>query len=208
MKVAAFSDCHSLHRELRIPKDIDLIAVAGDWTNWGRIEEAQAFLDWLALQPAKYKVVVPGNHDFICEKAHGLIQKTCEERGLIFLVDREVEIEGKRIWGSPRTPWFGDYAFVYDPADAQYLWEQLIPDGLDLLITHGPPFKILDETRGTHAGCKDLLIDIEKKKPRFHIFGHIHQGYGSFNNGTTQFYNVAVMHAKLGIANPITVFDI
>lgn len=211
MKVAAFADCHNDQRALTTPPDTDLIAVAGDWTVWGKIEEALNFLDWLSEQPAPYKVVVPGNHDFCAEQAYGVIKRFCKEREIILLVDDVVEIEGKRICGSPRTPWFGDYAFVYQPFDADLVWDAVLPNcpRLDLLITHGPPLGILDQVReGQHAGCPHLARKVREIKPRFHIFGHIHPGYGEFNDGDTQYYNVAVNHPRLGACRPMTVFEL
>jgi Icc-related predicted phosphoesterase len=67
---------------------------------------------------------------------------------------------------------------------AREYWD-LIPDGLDVLITHGSPFGILDqeEPSGEHLGCAELLKAVEDKKTKVHIFGHIHGGAGVFNLG-------------------------
>lgn len=48
-----------------------------------------------------------------------------------------------------------------------------------VLITHGPPWGILDTTsEGNHAGSKALRDLIEKRPPRLHLFGHIHGSFG------------------------------
>ena len=54
-------------------------------------------------------------------------------------------------------------------------WE-LIPDNIDILITHGPPIGHGDRcSGGNRAGCVDLLFEIQNRiKPKAHIFGHIH----------------------------------
>jgi Icc-related predicted phosphoesterase len=68
-------------------------------------------------------------------------------------------------------------------------WD-LIPEGIDVLITHGPPHKILDYTRdGVYAGCEELLLAIERVKPKIHAFGHIHEGRGELIRNGTHFIN-------------------
>jgi Icc-related predicted phosphoesterase len=76
-------------------------------------------------------------------------------------------------------------------------WD-LIPYNLDVLITHGPPFGILDQTApgDPHLGCEELFNAIEEKKPRVHLFGHIHGGAGTFENGATRFVNAAYLNER------------
>lgn len=97
------------------------------------------------------------------------------------------------------------------PAARKY-WDQ-VPDGLDVLITHGPPFSILDQTApgGTHLGCEELLRAVEEKKPKIHIFGHVHGGAGTFDNGTTRFVNAAFLNEQykpLEPAGKVRVIDL
>ena len=56
-------------------------------------------------------------------------------------------------------------------------WKK-IPEGIDFLVTHGPPLGYLDDlAKGGKAGCLDLLYEIKHRvKPKFHVFGHIHEG--------------------------------
>ncbi len=88
------------------------------------------------------------------------------------------------------------------PAANQY-WDQL-PAGLGVLITHGPPYGILDQaTPGTeHLGCEELLKAVEAKKPKVHVFGHIHGGAGTFENGDTRFINAAYLNERYQAAEP------
>jgi len=63
----------------------------------------------------------------------------------------------------------------------------MIPNDTEILVTHGPPLGHGDLfSGGPRAGCKDLYDAIENRiKPLYHIFGHIHEGYGVTTNGTT-----------------------
>jgi len=97
-------------------------------------------------------------------------------------------------------------------AAARKYWDQ-IPEGLDVLITHGPPFGILDQVTpgGEHLGCAELLEAIEEKKPRVHIFGHIHGGAGTFDSGVTRFINAAYLNERykpLEPAGKVRVIDL
>ncbi len=125
----------------------------------------------------------------------------------IYLNNTGCEIEGLKIWGSPVSPIspkFGDdWAFNIErgPEIRRY-WEQ-IPANVDILITHCPPFGILDKNgMGDNEGCKDLADLIENKiRPRIHIFGHIHEAYGQVQIGTTNYINASAVCLKSWIAD-------
>ena len=59
----------------------------------------------------------------------------------------------------------------------------MIPNNIDILITHGPPKGILGTcSDGFDAGCSDLSYEIwNRVKPKVHLFGHIHEGYGALH---------------------------
>ncbi|MBC7410804.1 MAG: metallophosphoesterase, partial [Arcicella sp.] len=110
----------------------------------GRIEEIEMFNEWMGSLPHRHKVVIAGNHDFFFEKypkeAKRLITNAT------YLNDSGILIEGLHIWGSPIQPWFYDWAFNRKRGkDIRKHWD-LIPTNTDILITHGPPFGILDAT--------------------------------------------------------------
>ena len=68
-----------------------------------------------------------------------------------------------------------------------------VPSGLDVLVTHGPPLGILDRTYdGQHVGCEDLKRTVEDKRPKLHVFGHIHEGYGVERAAATTFVNASL----------------
>lgn len=83
------------------------------------------------------------------------------------------------VYASPYTPTLslGDWGF-------QYLREQKhdfsIEQGIDVVITHGPPKGIMDYTDSRQrAGCSTLFEAVARARPRLHCFGHIHEGWGS-----------------------------
>jgi Icc-related predicted phosphoesterase len=71
-------------------------------------------------------------------------------------------------------------------------WER-IPEGVDILITHGPPFGILDHIPGSERweGCPELPEAVLQAKPRVQVFGHIHAGYGTLRTPDTIFANAS-----------------
>lgn len=191
MKVWHISDTHSLHGQLQVPDGIDVVVHSGDASNYKdpyrNESELRAFIDWFATLPIPTKVFVPGNHDTSLEK--GLITRDLvEHRGIHLLINEEREIGGLRFWGSPFTPRYGDWSYMKDRGTINRLWEQ-IPDGLDVLITHGPPYGILDSTYNHQnkvelVGCSALRKRVAKVPPRFMLFGHVHSTDDIRNAGT------------------------
>jgi len=168
----------------------DVFLHAGDFTGTGKWEEISAFNDWLGKLPHRFKVLIAGNHDFPFDVKHerfqgvpGSTDRVRDAERLLkdcsYLLDQEIVVWGIRIWGSPHTPYFGGWAFNESPgAEIRRKWD-LIPEGIDILVTHGPPFGVLDvNKKGEHCGCVDLLDAVRRIKPRYHLFGHIHEGYG------------------------------
>ena len=86
----------------------------------------------------------------------------------------EVECNGRtlKIYGSPITPRCGNFGFQYDPDED--IWADTVPDDTDIALTHGPPAVHLDEGKG----CRDLLKELWRARPKLVVFGHIHGGRG------------------------------
>jgi len=159
--------------------DGDVLVHAGDLTGHGTPREVIQVGLWLNSLPHKHKVVIPGNHDFLFEKDanHALSLLNCD---VTYLQESAALVAGLRIWGSPRTPRFYDWAFNVDRGEAIRRYWGMIPSGLDILVTHGPPHGILDTTNsGESAGCEELANAIARVRPRVHAFGHIHEPGGS-----------------------------
>jgi len=89
----------------------------------------------------------------------------------------------------------------------------LIPDNTDVLITHGPPIEIMDIVERddgvrVHTGCPSLLQRINAIKPKYHIFGHIHEGYGRVDIDGVAYCNVSSMDKGYVIANDAHVIEL
>jgi Icc-related predicted phosphoesterase len=183
VKILHISDTHTNHEKINIPSDIDLIIHSGDFSSRKDIErnekECIAFIDWFSSLDIKHKVLVAGNHDTSIQ-ARLITPKEIENRGIIYLENASVKIEGLLVWGSP---------------ELGSIWNT-IPDDADIVITHSPPRGMLDltfdaEKDGTPyyrlCGSQSLAERINEVQPILHCFGHIHnsqQGTFVFNAGT------------------------
>ena len=188
-RLVAISDTHGLHRQLTLPEG-DFLIHAGDITGHGQVEQVVDFNEWLGTLPHRHKIVIAGNHDFCFENEPaetGALLTNC-----IYLFDEAITLDGLNFYGSPWQPWFFNWAFNLPRGpEIRAKWEQ-IPDNTDVLITHGPPLGHGDLTsREELVGCADLLAVAETKRPKFHIFGHIHEGYGVTHNAYTTFVNAS-----------------
>jgi Icc-related predicted phosphoesterase len=205
MNLVLISDTHGKHRQFEIPNG-DVLIHAGDiMTSGWDGSEVRDFNDWLGELPHPHKIVIAGNHDWLFEKhrsTRNLITNA------IYLEDSGTEIKGLRFWGSPVQPEFMNWAFNRRRGeDIQKHWD-LIPEGIDVLITHGPPAGFQDWTRrgGESLGCRNLRNTVSKIKPQVHVFGHIHGGYGGDHDGTTYFVNASLLNEAYQVANkPIVV---
>ena len=202
MEIVAISDTHLKYEQVKLGSG-DILIHAGDCTNIGTEVEVIKFLNWFKKQDFRLKILVPGNHDFLFERSPGLARMLTEEKEVVLLIDETIEIEGLIIHGSPMTPRFYDWAFNRDRGYPINLHWKKIPDEVDILITHGPPYKILDTVlEGTNEGCEDLLARVMKINPKAHIFGHIHYSYGFQKVKDTGFYNVSQCGENYKISNP------
>jgi len=199
---------------LHIP-DGDILIHAGDISASGGAEQIRKQIDWLASLPHKHKILVPGNHDWWFQDGKSANEKAlfyCATKGVHCLVDRGVEIEGLKIWGAPWQPEFYNWAFNLPRGRALAERWALIPQDTQILVTHGPPYGILDEVpRGEKVGCQDLLdkvVELGQKQLKLHVFGHIHYSYGSYHMGAVQYVNAAVCNESYRPVNPPIVVEI
>lgn len=214
MRAVCISDTHCQLSQIRIP-EADIVIHAGDALSRGNYSEWLDFIEEFSSLPHKYKIYVPGNHDWITEKNEALCKEECEKAGIIYLNNSGIEIEGKKFWGSAITPRFYNWAWNKDsqtdyslkPNHPQYdsikpYWD-MIPAGTDVLITHGPPYGILDISiySHTHCGCPILLDKVLEIQPKCHIFGHIHAYHGVAAQGKTTFINASSCTEKYDPTN-------
>ena len=206
MKIVAVSDTHYAYDKLKIPK-CDLFIHAGDWDAMRNIQEFNLFNKWLDTIDAKDKVVIAGNHDIFVSENSSLVKGMLNA---IYLENSGCEIEGFKIWGSPITPTFNYWAFMADRGLPIRKYWEAIPLDTDILITHGPPYGIMDMILSpffdTHVGCADLLTYVKRIKPKLHIFGHIHSGHGTEEEEGILFINASVMDEEYEVVyEPIQV---
>ena len=205
-RIVCLSDTHNCTHEIEVP-DGDILIHAGDATIRGTVDEVAAFNRWFKRLPHPHKIFVAGNHDWLFEldneQARSLLDPT-----IIYLQDSSVEIDGVSIYGSPWQPRFFDWAFNLDRGSQMAEKWAMIPDEIDILITHGPPHGILDRTpNGDYAGCEELNKRIEQVRPAVHVFGHIHLGYGTLQRDGTRFVNACICDEEYAPSNAPIVVD-
>ena len=226
------SDTHTKTYNLSLPSG-DVLIHAGDFTSIGVPEEVDAFNEYLSKQNFQYKVVIAGNHDVSFDEenyekslkirfhCHLSKMKTNPEsftskiiksklKDCIYLEDSGCEVLGFKIYGSPWSPTFYDWGFNMSRGEKILEKWKKIPDNTDIVITHGPPHKILDRCYdGYHAGCEDLLKEIKTRiKPKAHIFGHIHEGYGEVIEDGIKFINASICTLSYRPSNKPIVFTL
>ena len=216
MKITFISDTHTKHRE--IEQDLpggDLIIHAGDFMNSGYVaSDVAEFVNWyssLLTMDYKHRVFIAGNHDRLFEDNPKLAKELVDaySGGLIYLQDQTHVIDGVKIYGSPWQPEFYDWAFNLPRHgwELELKWKD-IPNNTDILVTHGPPWGHCDVTPygNLNVGCELLRVRVDELKPKIHVFGHVHSGYGyKFHEGT-HFFNAAVLNERYKYENkPMTI---
>lgn len=188
MRLVLISDTHMTHGRIDVPAG-DILIHAGDSTKRGTAPQLREVAEFMAAQPHAHKVIIAGNHDFGLQEDLGLGRTLFGEA---YLCDAEARFGDVRVWGSPWQPWFYDWAFNLQRGEPLREKWDLIPEGTDVLVTHGPPQGILDRTvMGQDVGCEELLLAAMRVRPRVHVFGHIHEAYGTRRVGDTLFVNAS-----------------
>jgi Icc-related predicted phosphoesterase len=100
-----------------------------------------------------------------------------------FFYPQGTTIKGVKIWGSPWVPQHTTWqtAFNKTPLELKDHWKSKLPtgSGIDVLVTHSPARGHGDMgSGGTRLGCEYLLEAVDRLKPSYHVFGHIHSDYG------------------------------
>lgn len=197
MRIVHVSDTHNMHRMLKELPKADIIVHSGDFTMTGTKNEAVDFINWFCDLPYRHKIFIAGNHDFCMfnAKVEGLPEN-------VYMLNRsDVTIDGVRFFG---IPYFVESEISGE--DEEYI--KTVPNDCDILITHMPPFNILDFSDGIHYGNMSLRKKIAEVKPSYHLFGHIHNNYGVTRQNGTVFSNAALLNDTYEINNKPRVFEI
>lgn len=212
--VVLISDTHNRHQKVKVP-DGDILIHAGDFSLQGKVQENTAFFKWFSELPHPHKIFISGNHDWMGERNPFAFKVLREEYpNITYLEDSGVEVMGLKIYGSPWQPEFCGWA--YNLRRGQALKEKwaMIPEDTDILVTHGPPHKILDYVSWDklHVGCEDLRERINQlPNLKVHVFGHIHSWGGkTMHDGPNPIYvNASVVDEDYIVtSNPVTVLCI
>lgn len=223
VKVVAISD---MHGQLPAVPPCDILVIAGDvapdyiseryfssrgTTDTGTQRQAywlrNEFSAWLKNQEAKHIVGIAGNHDFALEGRAGYALG--KSLPWVYLEDSSVELEGLRIYGTPWVPRLPSWAFYASDAALEARGEA-IPEGLDILVSHGPPFGAGDRVKGvvfngcSNVGDSALAVAVVRKKPRVTLCGHIHEGFGHYTRLGPDVYNVSILDEMYEHVNPHT----
>jgi len=220
MKITLISDTHTKHQNLNsdLPGG-DILIHSGDFMNSGYDkEDVTNFFDWFSsIKGYDKKIFIAGNHDRILENDPTWSTLTIKDYpNLIYLQDEGYSIydieddSSVKLYGSPWQPAFFNWAFNL-PRNGEELkakWDD-IPDDTDILITHGPPFGYLDIPGGQsiRVGCEMLRYRVDELKPKIHVFGHVHGGYGYYFNGHTHFFNASVLNERYKYTNKPFTFE-
>jgi Icc-related predicted phosphoesterase len=236
-RIVCMSDTHGSHDSfVRLPPG-DVLVHAGDFTKAGEAGTVQSLDRYFQRQSSCFTriICIAGNHDVTFHASYyGPPQnkwlkyhrqpfnvRQCREalRHCTYLEDSGCEVRHSssdgsmssllRFYGSPWTVEFYDWGFNMPEDRIAEVWER-IPDHVDVLVTHGPPFGRCDETTcRTKAGCPHLLRHVQDRvRPRLHVFGHIHEGRGASFDGQTLYVNASSVDERYRPTNPCIVVDV
>uniref|UniRef100_A0A8C5Q9D6 Metallophosphoesterase MPPED2 n=1 Tax=Leptobrachium leishanense TaxID=445787 RepID=A0A8C5Q9D6_9ANUR len=182
--------------------------------------------------PYEYKIVIAGNHELTFDKEFMAdlvkqdyyrfpsVSKLKPEdfdnvqsllTNSIYLQDSEITVKGFRIYGAPWTPWFNGWGFNLPRGQSLLDKWNLIPEGIDILMTHGPPLGFRDwvPKELQRVGCVELLNTVQRRvRPKLHVFGGIHEGYGIMTDGYTTYVNASTCTVSFQPTNPPIIFDL
>ena len=217
MIITLISDTHGKHNQ--ITQDLpggNLIIHAGDISSMGHQHEVQQFCKWFNnVDNYDHKIFIAGNHDWgFQNNAEKIMEIVNSYKTVDYIQDETIQVNNDdkmvNIYGSPWQPEFYNWAFNLPKNGTEIAakWAA-IPDNTEILITHGPAFGVLDTVSGKmwdNLGCQLLTNKIKTIKPKIHVCGHIHSGYGYYFDGDTHFINASVLNEEYQYANkPITI---
>lgn len=232
MKITFISDTHTYmydkknYKELILPEG-DILCFSGDIMTSGYNEgEIIHFLKWFSKQPFFYKIFIAGNHDRLFETNHYITDEIISnyiDYGVVYLNNSSFEYEGVKFYGTPYQPFFCNWGF--NIPDSHKLKEiySMIPIDTDILLTHCPPYGILDQSHQSnwsnltgekHLGSvelREVLDEMSQKdtSPRVVAFGHIHgDGGKKIQIGNTVYINASLCNEDYEPLNDIITIEL
>lgn len=203
-KIVIISDTHK-RSPMDLPKG-DILIHAGDFDIRDEFE-LNYIINWFNSLDFENIVFIGGNHDLYLEQLFKAEIEPIVPKNIYYLCNTEITIEGIKIWGSPYSPAFSQgWAFNGFIDDLRKIWDN-IPSDIDIVITHCPPFGINDQVNGISQGCPALRDRIKEIKPKYLIHGHIHEGYGVYQDENTVYINASLMDGFQSMVNKPIVID-
>ncbi|KAL9656448.1 hypothetical protein ABK040_005213 [Willaertia magna] len=204
LKFIVISDTHNKHDYLNIP-DGDILICCGDIScsenDGSSLQDLKNFNNYLSqITQVKHKIVIAGNHDKSLTKFTKEQIQTEIFTNATYLQDSFVIIDGIKIYGTPFVPATSALQASLNPfyKSEQTLMASVfskIESDTNILVTHCPPYGILDKNNnGTvmHYGSKSLVERIKELKDlKVNVFGHVHGGYGYVEENNVTFVNAA-----------------
>lgn len=231
MRIVALSDQHGYLPEI---PPCDLLIIAGDVCpdRFGPFlamhdpDQQKSWFNrkvrpWLAKAPATHKILTWGNHDW-CGQACSFRHDSPAEAlttELQILVDGATSMSESSagdalvsVWATPWSNQFMNWAFMKAPAELEAVYAA-IPEGIDILISHQPPYGCGDRHydvgsgKVEHLGSDELLAAIDRVGPKLVICGHIHDGFGEYEYAGIPIYNVSVVDEEYRLVRSPTTID-
>lgn len=182
-KIVMVSDTHNKHNQIVLPEG-NILVHSGDFSGMGKQSEVKNFFKWIAKQSEIFEhvIFIAGNHELSFEDKASWVDESIEglPKNVHYLEDSELVIDGMKFYGTPWQPEFYNWAFnLKRGIECAEKWA-LIPEDTDVLLSHGPPKYMCDYMPWDliNIGCADLLERVMFVRPKLHVFGHIHCGYG------------------------------
>ena len=231
MKILATSDLHGNFSDLNFD-NIDIVVIAGDFAElkgggkWHWYDQKKwinkKFIPMVEKHPSTQFCIVPGNHDMIFDTHYTKLYPEIDYRieypsNVHILIDKMVEINGIKIYGTPWIPIIS-YRWAFESSNEKLKYNfGMIPDNVDILITHTPPHIsndcLIDRSIQWGAneafGSTELAQAIFEKSPKYVFCGHIHSGtHECVNFNNSKIFNVSRVDERYEIAYEPTIIEI
>lgn len=240
MKFAVTSDLHGAPlsmSDMKQLKGVDTLLIAGDVFEMNRkIKNMVNFFNFIQDEyGVKNIIMTPGNHDHNIFEAY--LEDHPEDTGesrrydyipriykdemkekcnLDILIDESITLDGIKIFGSPWSPHFLNWAFMKPEGALTYQYER-IPTDTDILLSHTPPWvkdSDIDAVKWPgldyhKCGSVALASAIKHYQPQYMFCGHIHSGdHNLLEIGKTKCYNVSYLGEDYEPHYPVFTFEL